>query len=52
MRFWKESIILELIRRNHSHHEDFIPEKDDDDMIRYKRNNWEQVDQECGPIIL
>lgn len=46
MTFWKDSISLELIQINHSPHEDFMPEKDGDNVISYKRNIWEQVDQE------
>lgn len=38
MTFWKDSISLELIQINHSPHEDFMPEKDGDNMISYKRN--------------
>lgn len=46
MTFWKDSISLELIQINHSPHEDFMPEKDGDNMISYKRNIGEQVDRE------
>lgn len=46
MTFWKDSISLEFIQINHSPHEDFMPEKDGDTIISYKRNIWEQVDRE------
>lgn len=46
MTFWKDSISLELIQINHSPDEDFMPEKDGDNMISHKKNIWEQVDQE------
>lgn len=52
MWFWKGSIIEKPIQINHYHHEDFMSEKDDDNMLRHKRNMWEQVGQECGSIPL
>lgn len=50
MRFWKDSINLEFIPINHSRPEDFMFEEDD--VITYKRNIWEQVNQQCGSIAL
>lgn len=51
LRFWKDSINLEFIPINHSHHEDFMSEEDDD-VITCKKNIWEEVSQQCGSIAL